>query len=359
MKVNGTPTRTLEATPAGRVRILDQTYLPHAVVWHELATLADAAEAIAVMRVRGAPLIGVTAAYGMALALLADASDAGLSRAAATLIATRPTAVNLRWAVEQVVARVSDLPVVERAAAAWALSGGLAEADIRINEAIGQHGLACLQALWVQDRPLRIMTHCNAGWLATIDWGTALAPVYAAQAAGRAVFVWASETRPRNQGASLTAWELGHQGVDYAVLADNAAGLLLRRGEVDAVIVGADRVSANGDVANKIGTYLKALAAFDNGVPFYVAVPGSTIDLRLADGAAIPIEARAAREVTHIAGCAGDDSRAGILQEVRLTPATAAAVNPAFDVTPARLVTAFITERGIFRPSELAAAFAV
>jgi methylthioribose-1-phosphate isomerase len=360
MNINGQPARTIWPRVDGNVEIIDQTALPHRLETRLLTTLAEAAEAIFVMRVRGAPLIGATAAYGMALAMRADASDAGLFAAAATLIATRPTAVNLRWAVERMQRVLQPVPVAERAARAWAEAALTCEEDVSLNAAIGQHGVAILQGLARPGQPLRVMTHCNAGWLATVDWGTALAPVYAAQSAGIPLFVWASETRPRNQGASLTAWELGQQGIGHAVIVDNAAGLLMRRGEVDVVIVGADRVAANGDVANKIGTYLKALAAFDNGIPFYVAVPSPTIDWRCPEGAQIPIEERDAAEVTHVLG-ALDDAVGGVLpcatQTVRVVPAGATAVNPAFDVTPARLVTGIITERGIAAPDALAGLF--
>lgn len=348
MNVNGLPTRTLRPLPDGRLEIIDQTLLPHRLQWRTLTTLEEACEAIAVMRVRGAPLIGATAAYGMALAMRADASDAGLAAAGAALIATRPTAVNLRWAVERMQAHLSPLSPPSRFDAAWQEAAVICDEDVAQNAAIGQHGLTMLRRLARSGQPLRVMTHCNAGWLATVDWGTALAPVYAAQAAGLPLFVWASETRPRNQGASLTAWELREQGIEHAVIADNAAGLLMRRGEVDVVIVGADRVAANGDVANKIGTYLKALAASDNGIPFYVAVPGPTIDWRIPDGGHIPIEERHASEVTHIPGAVD-----ATLHSVRLTPEGCAAVNPAFDVTPARCVTGIITERGVAAPDRL------
>jgi methylthioribose-1-phosphate isomerase len=349
MNVYGHPTRTIRPLPDGRVEIIDQTLLPHRFEWHTLDSLAAACEAIAVMRVRGAPLIGATAAYGMALAVRVDASDASMAQAAAALIATRPTAVNLRWGVERMQARLLPLPVTQRAEAAWAEAAAICDEDVALNAAIGQHGLGVLRQLAKPGQPLRVMTHCNAGWLATVDWGTALAPVYAAQAAGLPVFVWASETRPRNQGASLTAWELREQGIDHAVIADNAAGHLMQQGGVDVVIVGADRVAANGDVANKIGTYLKALAAHDNGIPFYAAVPGPTIDWRIPDGAHIPIEARSADEVTHIPGALGESTH-----RVRLTPAGCTAVNPAFDVTPARWLGGILTERGLAAPSRLA-----
>jgi methylthioribose-1-phosphate isomerase len=326
------------------VEIIDQTLLPHRLAFRTLRTLDDAAEAIAVMRVRGAPLIGATAAYGIALALERDASADRLAEACARLIATRPTAVNLRWALERMQAVLAPLPEPAQRDAAWAEAAALCEQDVLLNQSIGRHGLELIRERHEQTaRPVDVMTHCNAGWLATVDWGTALAPVYAAFDAGIPLHVWVSETRPRNQGAALTAWELAQHGVPHTVIADNAAGHLMRQGRVDLVIVGADRAAANGDIANKIGTYLKALAARDNGVPFYAAVPGPTIDWRLDDGAGIPIEERSAAEVTHLEGDAGD----GRIVRVRLTPAASAALNPAFDVTPARLVSGIITERGV------------
>ncbi len=345
MNIHGTPTRTIRPLP-GRsgVEIIDQTQLPHHLEFHTLHSLEDAAEAISVMRVRGAPLIGATAAYGVALALAEDTSESSLESACARLLATRPTAVNLRWALERMQKRLAPLPSAQRREAAWAEAATLCDEDVILNQAIGRHGLALIKQRYEQQRgTVNVMTHCNAGWLATVDWGTALAPVYAAFDAGIPVHVWVSETRPRNQGAALTAWELAQHGVPHTVVADNAAGHLMQHGQVDLVIVGADRVAANGDAANKIGTYLKALAARDNGVPFYVAVPGPTIDWRLADGAGIPIEQRAAAEVTHIQGQAED----GRVMSVRLTPAQSEAANPAFDVTPARLITGLITERGV------------
>ncbi len=341
MYVNGTATRTIWARD-GRVEIIDQTRLPHEFVTRPLACLEEAAEAIAAMRVRGAPLIGATAAYGLALACDRDSGDAALAVAAGTLVATRPTAVNLRWAVERMLARLRGLPVNERSRGAWAEAAEICEEDVSQNRAIGQNGLSILRE--IADRkggPVNLLTHCNAGWLATVDWGTALAPVYAAHQAGVPVHVWVDETRPRNQGASLTAWELAQQGVPHTVIVDNAGGHLMQQGRVDLCIVGTDRVAANGDVANKIGTYLKALAAFDNDVPYYVAAPGPSIDFRLASGRDIPIEERGPDEVTHISGL-GDDGR---IVRVRLTPDGSPAANPAFDVTPGRLVTGLITER--------------
>ena len=345
MNIHGTPTQTIRPLPGqSGVEIIDQTLLPHRLEFRTLHSLEDAAEAISVMRVRGAPLIGATAAYGVALALAEDASDSRLQAACVRLLATRPTAVNLRWALERMQSRLAPLPSAQRRAAAWTEAAALCDEDVMLNQAIGRHGVALIKRQYEQSaRVVNIMTHCNAGWLATVDWGTALAPVYAAFEAGIPVHVWVSETRPRNQGAALTAWELAQHGVPHTVIADNAAGHLMQHGQVDLVIVGADRVAANGDAANKIGTYLKALAARDNGVPFYVAVPGPTIDWRLAEGSGIPIEQRAAAEVTHIQGQAED----GRVMSVRLTPAQSEAANPAFDVTPARLITGLITERGV------------
>ena len=330
--------------------MIDQRQLPHRWLVARLGSVAEVRVAIADMWVRGAPLIGATAAYGIALQCLQTADDAALRHAQAILNSARPTAVNLAWATARMLAALLPLPLVQRPAAAWREADTIAEEDVAVNAAIGQHGLVLLQALAAQialggpDRPLNVLTHCNAGWLATVDWGTALAPVYQAQAAGLAVHVWVDETRPRNQGASLTAWELGQQGVPHTVIADNTGGHLMQHGEVDVVIVGADRVTARGDVCNKIGTYQKALAAHDNGVPFYVAMPLSTLDRSLHDGLAeIPIEHRSARELSHVTG----RDTAGGLTEVQLLPDGSPALNPAFDVTPARLVTGLITERGI------------
>ena len=351
MNVGGKPMRSIWLAPGGEpdgaiVEIIDQTRLPHELVTARLKTLDDAARAIRDMQVRGAPLIGATAAYGMALAIADDPSDKAIERAAATLTATRPTAVNLAWAVAEIRGAVADLPLPERFAAALARAEAIADEDVEINRAIGEHGLKVIWAAFVAkpgEAAVQILTHCNAGWLATVDWGTALAPIYRAHNAGIPLHVWVDETRPRNQGAALTAWELLQHGVPHTVIADNAGGHLMRAGEVDLCITGTDRTTASGDVANKIGTYLKALAARDNGIPFYVALPSPTIDWELDDGGKIPIERRDPREVTHIAGWTEDGRRA----EVRLTPEGSAAANFAFDVTPARLVTGLITERGI------------
>jgi methylthioribose-1-phosphate isomerase len=346
VNVAGIPYRTIWPEPDGAaVGIIDQTLLPHRFATVRLAALPDFVRAIRGMLVRGAPLIGATAAYGLAVALQHDPSDTALAAAHAALATTRPTAVNLRWALDRVRGAVAALPPPRRAEVAWAEAGRIAEEDIVCNRAIGEHGLRIFEQLArerARGRRLEVLTHCNAGWLATVDLGTALAPIYLAHNRGLSIHVWVDETRPRNQGASLTAWELGQHGVPHTLIADNAGGLLMQRGQVDIVIVGADRVAANGDVANKIGTYLKALAARDCGVPFYVAVPSSTIDRSLPDGSHIPVEERDAREVTHIHGL---DSM-GQPAEIRLTPAATAAANPAFDITPGRLVTGLITEHG-------------
>ena len=345
MKVQGKPMRTIWVEEDGRsVGIIDQTHLPHDLVLRRIASAEQMAEAIRVMRVRGAPLIGAAAAYGLALALADDPADGNINAASALLRATRPTAVNLAWAIEEVRRAVAPLPPSERAKAAYARAAALADADVATNRAIGEHGAPLLGDIARRRGRVNVLTHCNAGWLATVDWGTALAPIFRAHDDGVAVHVWVDETRPRNQGASLTAWELVQHGVPHTVIADNAGGHLMQRGQVDLAIVGTDRTTATGDVANKIGTYLKALAAHDTGVPFYVAAPSPSIDWSLADGLAeIPIEERAAAEVTEIVGLLAE----GGLARVRLTPEGSPAANPAFDVTPARLVTGIITERGI------------
>lgn len=355
MKIDGQDWRTLwPAADGSAVEIIDQTRLPHHLEVKRLTELAHAAQAIRDMWVRGAPLIGVTAAYGMALAARRDASDTHLREAASLLAATRPTAVNLAWGLAQITAHLATIPISARADAAWRRAGEIAEEDVAACAAIGRHGGALLEKLWQQRAQqgaarLNILTHCNAGWLAAIDWGTALAPVYRAAELGVTLHLWVDETRPRNQGAALTARELQWAGIPHHVIADNAGGHLMQHGEVDAVIVGSDRTTRQGDVCNKIGTYLKALAAFDNRIPFYVALPGSTIDWDVRDGVTeIPIEERSAREVTHITG----RSESGEQVSVQLTPDGSPAANPAFDVTPARLVTALITERGVAPASE-------
>jgi len=353
MNVQGQPTRTITA---GRdlVEIIDQTALPHAFVVRPLRTLGEVAHAISSMQVRGAPLIGAAAAYGIWLAMRADASDGALDSARAALLATRPTAVNLRWALDNVVARLGPLPPAARPDAARAAADAIADEDVAINRAIGEHARALIRDAGVRRRPgesIQVLTHCNAGWLATVDRGTALAGVYAAHDAGVPIHVWVDETRPRNQGAALTAWELGAHGVPHTVIVDNAGGHLMQRGQVDVVLVGTDRTTAAGDVVNKIGTYLKALAARDCGVPFYVAAPSPSIDWTIdgaGDTSGIPIEERSPDEVTTVAGttvesAAGDGARAC----VRIAPAGSPAHNPGFDVTPARLVTGIVTERGV------------
>ncbi len=345
MKVNGTLYRTIWPTPDGAVEIIDQTRLPHVFATLRLNSMRDAEFAIRSMQVRGAPLIGVTAAYGVALSMRHHASDAALKATCDMLAKARPTAVNLRWAVERMRTVLSPLPVDERAEAAWFEAGRIADQDVEINQAIGRHGLEIIRAIHQRtNSTVNILTHCNAGWLATVDWGTALAPVYAAFEAGIPLHVWVDETRPRNQGASLTAWELAQHGVPHTVIVDNAGGHLMQHALVDMAIVGTDRVTATGDVCNKIGTYLKALAAHDNGVPFYVAMPTSTLDWTLQDGVKeIPIEERAEDEVTHISGLCDD----GQVRRVLLTPQGSPAANYGFDVTPARLVSGLITERGL------------
>jgi methylthioribose-1-phosphate isomerase len=348
MNVDGTPYRTIWLGADGwSVEIIDQTQFPHAFAIARLTSLADTANAIRNMQVRGAPLIGVTAAYGLALAMRADASDDHLATACAALLATRPTAVNLRWALDRVAGILQRLAPGERPAGAYAEALRIADEDVAINQEIGRHGLELIRAIAARKpsgTPVRILTHCNAGWLATVDWGTATAPIYMAHDAGIALEIWVDETRPRNQGAALTAWELGRHGVPHSVIVDNAGGHLMQHGEVDMVIVGSDRTTATGDVCNKIGTYLKALAAYDNGVPFYVALPSSTIDFDMADGVAeIPIEQRSGDEVAWISGKTDD----GRVARVRLVPEGTPVANYAFDVTPARLVTGLITERGV------------
>lgn len=355
MNVRGTPYRTIWEE-GGSVRIIDQTRLPFDFRVEEISSLAAAAEAIREMRVRGAPLIGAAAAYGVALGVREDASDAGLARARETLLATRPTAVNLRWALDRAGSELEPLAPGERVAAAFALAARICDEDVATNRALGQHAFRILEALHGErsgggaaggDEPLRILTHCNAGWLATVDRGTATAGIYHAHEAGLRVHVWVDETRPRGQGARLTAWELGEHGVPHTVVPDTAAAHLLARGEVDVVVVGTDRTTATGDVANKIGTYAVALAARDNGVPFYVAAPGSSIDFALDDGAAIPIEERSSDEVAWVEGPTPE----GGVARVRVLPEASAARNFAFDVTPARLVTGIITERGVAEAS--------
>jgi len=353
MQVNGRSMRTIwvAADGSGDVEIIDQTRLPHVVEVARLSSLAEAAHAIRAMQVRGAPLIGAAAAHGLALALRDDDSDAALDAAIETLLATRPTAVNLAWALRAMEAVVRPLPRGARLAAARERAAAICDEDVEICSRIGDHGLELIRQIRPRRTggPIQILTHCNAGWLATVDWGTALAPIYKARAAGIDVHVWVDETRPRNQGAALTAFELGQQGVAHTVIADNTGGHLMQHGEVDLCIVGSDRTTRRGDVANKIGTYLKALAAKDNGVPFYVALPASTVDWSLNDGVReIPIEARSPDEVTHVVG----RNAAGQLVAVQVAAPGSPALNLGFDVTPARLVSGLITERGLCAASE-------
>jgi methylthioribose-1-phosphate isomerase len=352
MKVDGKSTRSIWLEADGwSVGAIDQTGLPHRFTTIRLTGLDDAARAIASMQVRGAPLIGATAAYGVCLALRADASDSALERAYATLLATRPTAINLKWALDEMAAAVRNRPREQRVAAAYRRAAEICDEDVAINQAIGRHGAELIRAIAAKKKagePVQMLTHCNAGWLATVDFGTALAPVYVAHDAGVALHVWVDETRPRNQGAALTAWELGQHGVPHTVIPDNTGGHLMQHGMVDLAIVGADRVTANGDVCNKIGTYLKALAAKDNGVPFYVGLPSPSIDFSVADGRAeIPIEQRAPEEVATVTGRTAD----GRIATVRIVPDGSQAANYGFDVTPARLITGLITERGLIAAS--------
>ena len=347
MKVADKHYRSLWWSEADNVlQIIDQRSLPYAFCEQNVSTLQDFVDAISEMRVRGAPLIGATAAYGMAHAMTQDPSDKGMQSAWDTLFATRPTAVNLRWALDRCKKHLLQVDASARAAEALSLAHRMADEDVEINRQLGEHGVALIEAIAANKpagEPVQLLTHCNAGWLATVDWGTATSPMFQAHDKGIALHVWVDETRPRNQGA-LTAWELGHQGVPHTYITDNAGGHLMQHGKVDMVIVGTDRTSRRGDVCNKIGTYLKALAAHDNNVPFYVALPSSTVDWTVEDGVAeIPIEERDARETTHIQGI--DES--GSIASVQVTPVGTSGGNPAFDVTPNRLVTGLITERGV------------
>jgi methylthioribose-1-phosphate isomerase len=345
LKIHGRHYRTIWVASDGwSVEVIDQTKLPFAFVTKRLASADEAAEAIKSMVVRGAPLIGATGAYGLCMALRQDASDKALERAYEMLVKTRPTAINLKWALDEMMASVRNQPADRRVAAAYARAEQLCDDDVATNEAIGRHGLALIEAVAAKKKSVNVLTHCNAGWLACVDWGTALAPIYMAHDKGIPIHVWVDETRPRNQGGSLTAYELGAHGVKHSIIADNAGGHYMQHGDVDLCIVGTDRTTASGDVANKIGTYLKALAAHDNGVPFYVALPSSTIDWTIGDGVKqIEIEERSGREITHVQG----RTAAGEVLTVELTAPGSPARNPAFDVTPARLVTGLITERGV------------
>src|SRR5688572_5971890 len=331
----------------GIVHIIDQQRLPHVFETRTIATVVEMAEAIRTMRVRGAPLIGVAAAFGVALAMLKDPRDAALGKAIRELRETRPTAVNLAWALERMERALAPMPPSQRVGTAWDEALRIAEEDVALNEAIGRNGLAILRGLAGKGERVNILTHCNAGWVATVDWGTVTAPIFMAHDFGIPVHVWVDETRPRNQGL-LTAWELAGHGVPHTLVADNAGGHLMQRGEVDVVLVGADRVTSRGDVCNKIGTYLKALAARDNDVPFYACVPTPTIDWSIADGLQIPIEERSADEARKVRGL--DPS--GAFAEVDIAPASTPVANPAFDVTPAALVTGIVTEKGVARANE-------
>ena len=334
------------------VSIIDQTILPHHFEVKVLVNLDEMITAIKTMQVRGAPLIGAAAAYGIALAVQEDASDEHIEKSAKALLQSRPTAVNLRWGVNRMQQILAVLPLEARHQAAWREAALICDEDVAMNQAIGRHGLTLIKAASAQSKKdtFNILTHCNAGWLATVDWGTALAPIYAAHDANIKLHVWVDETRPRNQGASLTAWELGKHGIAHTVISDNAGGHLMQHDQVDMVIVGADRVTSTGEICNKIGTYLKALAAFDNNIPFYAAVPSPTIEWTIREGLSnIEIEMRDADEVSFMTGLARD----GTIQTVRVTPEHSHALNPAFDVTPARLVTGIITERGIATSSNL------
>ena len=360
MNVNGRHYRTIWLNEDGwGVDIIDQTKFPHVFETVTLRTADDAATAIRDMLVRGAPLIGVTAAYGMALAMRAEPSDAAMKAAFDLLVKTRPTAINLKWALDEMMRTLAPLAPDERATAAYARAAAIANEDVAINQSIGRNGFEIIKAIAAKKRPgetINILTHCNAGWLATVDWGTATAPIYTAHDAGFPVHVWVDETRPRNQGASLTAWELLHHGVPHTVIPDNTGGHLMQHGLVDMAIVGTDRTTAQGDVCNKIGTYLKALAAHDNGVPFYVALPSPTIDFNVVDGIKeIPIEQRGGQEVSHMTGRTSD----GRIETVEIVPEGSRVANYAFDVTPAKYVSGLITERGVIaaRRDAIAAAF--
>ena len=347
MKIDGKHYRTIWLASDGwSVEVIDQTKLPHKFEIANLKSVEDAAHAIKTMQVRGAPLIGVTAAYGLCMALREDPSDISLDSEIAFLAEQRPTAVNLRWALDEMRIAVQNLPYDKRVEAAYARAARMADDDVETCRRIGEHGLEIIKSIAAKKEPgvpVNVLTHCNAGWIACVDWGTATAPVYMAHDAGIPVHVWVDETRPRNQGAALTAFELGSHGVPHTIVVDNAGGHLMQHGKVDLVIVGTDRVTANGDVANKIGTYLKALAAKDTGVPFYVALPHTTIDWTLDDGMKIEIEERGKDEVLKMPGRLKD----GTVVVVEIAAPGSPAANPAFDVTPARLVTGLITERGV------------
>jgi methylthioribose-1-phosphate isomerase len=360
MKVQGKAQRTIWLNSDGwSVGIIDQTKFPHRFETVDLNSMADAAVAIKDMLVRGAPLIGATAAYGMALAAREDVSDAAFKKAYDILHETRPTAINLRWALDEMMRYLMPLPAAKRMAAAYKRAAEIADEDVEINRSIGSSGLELIKAIAAKKKPgerVNVLTHCNAGWLATVDWGTATAPIYMAHDTGIPIHVWVDETRPRNQGASLTSWELGQHGVPHTLIPDNTGGHLMQHGQVDLCIVGTDRTTSDGDVCNKIGTYLKALAAHDNGVPFYVALPSPTIDFRVRDGVKeIPIEQRSGEEVSLMTGLTRD----GRIETVDITAKGTPVANYAFDVTPSRLVTGLITERGVIAANRdaIAAAF--
>lgn len=345
MKINGVSYRSITPVDAqvSAVNVIDQRLLPWELKFVPLASVEDTVTAIHDMWVRGAPLIGATAAYGLVFAARRDPTDAGLAAAYKVLVESRPTAVNLKWALDQMMATLSPLSSADRLAAAIKRAQEICDEDVALNKSIGNHGKSIIEALYKKnpDRPVQIMTHCNTGWLATVDYGTAIATMYMAHDAGIPVHVWVSETRPRNQGAFLTAYELGQHGVPHTVIADNAAGLLMQRGQVDMCIVGADRVTRNGDTCNKVGTYLKALAAKAHNVPFYVALPYTTFDPQIEAGSQIVIENRTPDEVIWVPG----QMRDGSVGQVKITPSNA--LNPAFDVTPHHLVTAYVTEKGV------------
>jgi len=352
MLVGGQQYRAIWRDPStGQVQVIDQRILPHRFEIMDVTTVDEFVVTIRDMVVRGAPLIGVTAAYGMAMAMKEDPSDAGMAEASSKLKGARPTAVNLAWAVDRVAKEIAGLTPSDRALAAMTLADNMANEDVETNAQIGRNGVAVIEEIARSkpaDEPVRILTHCNAGWLATVDRGTATAPIYEAHERGMKIEVWVDETRPRNQGASLTCWELQHNKIPHRLIVDNAGGHLMQHGMVDVVIVGSDRTTAAGDVCNKIGTYLKALAAKDNGVPFYAAMPTSTIDQAITDGLAeIPIEERGAQEVTHMPG----RLESGEMVSAMICPDGTLASNPAFDVTPRRLVTGIITETGIWKPN--------
>ncbi len=350
MKIHGKHYRTIWVAEDGwSVEIIDQTKLPHEFELAFLKTVEDAAHAIKVMQVRGAPLIGATAAYGVCLAMRVDPSDETLKKSVEFLAEQRPTAINLRWALDEMLKVLEPLSPSERVEAGYQKAGELCDQDVETNRMIGVHALELLKEISEKKNgeTINILTHCNAGWIACVDWGTATSPIYQAHDLGIKVHVWVDETRPRNQGAALTAYELGAHGVPHTIITDNAGGHVMQHGLVDICFVGTDRTTANGDVCNKIGTYLKALSAQDNNVPFYVTLPYSTIDWTLHDGFSIPIEERNADEILKITGRRAD----GSVETLDIAAPGSPAANFAFDVTPARLVTGLVTERGVCEAS--------